>query len=65
MIMKVGGMKGCLMMAAERQITLCRPVPDMAKTLSQTSQIAGKNCRLSMSTDSLTLSMGRYLGEAH
>ncbi|NMA43697.1 MAG: hypothetical protein GX946_10000 [Oligosphaeraceae bacterium] len=62
MIMKVGGMKGCLMMAADRQITLCRPVPDIAGMLSQANQAAGKNCRLSISADSLTISLARYLG---
>jgi hypothetical protein len=63
MILKVGGLKGCLMMAAERQITLCKPAADIAQAVEYAGQAATKNCHLSISSDSLILTLGRYLGK--
>lgn len=63
MILKVGGMKGCLMMAAERQMTLCKPSVDIAQAVEYAGQTALKNCHLSISSDSLIITLGRYLGK--
>ncbi|MFA6928713.1 MAG: hypothetical protein WCT05_00185 [Lentisphaeria bacterium] len=62
MILKIGGLKGCLMMAAERQITLCKPAPDIAQAAEYASQAAAKNCRLCISNESLIITLGRFLG---
>ena len=64
MILKIGGMRGCLMIAAERQITLCKPSADIAQAAEYASQTALKNCHLSISSDSLIITLGRYLGKS-
>ena len=64
MILKIGGMKGCLMVPAERQITLCKPSADIAQAAEYASQAALKNCHLSISSDSLIIALGRYLGKS-
>lgn len=62
MILKVGGLKTCLLMLAEQQVTICKASMEYNKILETAVQNVGKNCRLSMSSDSLTSTLGRYLG---
>jgi hypothetical protein len=52
------------MIAAERQITLCKPSADIAQAAEYASQAALKNCHLSISSDSLIIALGRYLGKS-
>lgn len=62
MIMKIGGLRGCLMLSAENNLTLCRPDPELAKVAEMTTQLLPKSARLSLSKDSILTTISKFLG---